>query len=53
MVAQYSTMKIPLESSIALGKTFACEVEVGTVPDRALIEQALAKVFGEAAKCLA
>jgi len=45
MVAQYSTMKIPLESSIAIGKTFACEIEVGTVPDAELIKKAISKLF--------
>jgi DNA polymerase I-like protein with 3'-5' exonuclease and polymerase domains/5'-3' exonuclease len=45
MVAQYSTMTIPLESSIAIGRTFACEIEVGTVPDRALIEKAVLECF--------
>lgn len=45
MVAQYSTMKIPLESSIAIGKTFACEVDIGTVPDAEVIKKAVAKLF--------
>lgn len=45
MVAQYSTMKIPLESSIAIGKTFACDVDIGTVPDAEVIKKAIAKLF--------
>ena len=45
MVAQYSTMKIPLESSIAIGRNFGCELEIGNVPDRALIEKAVNSLF--------
>ena len=45
MVAQYATMTIPLESSIAIGKTFGCEIEIGNVPDRALIEKAISSLF--------
>lgn len=45
MVAQYSTMTIPLESSIAIGRNFGCEFEIGNVPDRALIEKAVSSLF--------
>lgn len=45
MVAQYSTMKIPLESSIAIGRTFACEVEVGMTPDKDLINKVVRELF--------
>lgn len=46
MVAPYADMKIPMNSSVAIGKTFATEVEVGTSPTRENIEAAIAKVFG-------
>lgn len=46
MVAPYANMRIPMTSSIALGKDFSCSVEVGTVPSREAIEAGLAEVFG-------
>lgn len=49
MVMPYSYMKIPVVSSIAIGKTFLCEVEIGTVADPELIQKALDKVFSSEA----
>lgn len=45
MVAQYSTMKIPLESEIAIGPNFSCDYVVGTKPDRAAVKKILDEIF--------
>ena len=45
MVAKYSTMKIPLESSISIGRNFACDFEVGSVPNLEAVNEALKKIF--------
>ena len=46
MIAPYAGMSIPLESSIAMGRTFACEVEIGMTPSREAVEKGLAQIFG-------
>lgn len=46
MVKPYSTMTIPIESSIAIGRTFLCEHEVGSVPDQVKIRKAVDKALG-------
>ena len=45
MIENYAGMKIPLESSIAIGRDFSCDIEIGTTPDRELIEKALDGLF--------
>lgn len=45
MIQQYSTMKIPLESSISIGRTFGTQIEIGTTVDEAKIKEALAELF--------
>ena len=47
MVMPYSTMQIPVVSTISMGSSFLCEIEIGPVPDRALIEAAIEKIFHE------
>lgn len=45
MIAQYSTMKIPLESSISIGLTFGTQHELGTTVDEQKITEAIQKLF--------
>lgn len=45
MVAPYANMKIPMNSSVAVGKTFAAEVEIGTEPTPEKITEAVEKLF--------
>jgi DNA polymerase I-like protein with 3'-5' exonuclease and polymerase domains len=45
MVAPYANMKIPMNSSVAVGKTFATEVEIGTEPTSEKIQEAVEKLF--------
>lgn len=46
MTQQYSTMKIPLESSISIGLTFGTQIELGTTVDELKIKEALTELFG-------
>lgn len=50
MVAQYATMKIPLESSISIGPTFGTQIELGTSIDEDKVREALEKVFAKPAQ---
>lgn len=45
MVAQYATMKIPLESSIGIGRNFKDLIEIGELPKTELILGALEQLF--------
>lgn len=45
MVANYAGMKIPLESSIAIGPNFAADYEVGNLPDPEAIQKVLDEIF--------
>ena len=45
MVAQYADMKIPLESSIGIGRNFKDLIEIGETPSTELILGALRKLF--------
>ena len=47
MVMNYGGMTIPIVSSIAIGTTFLCEIEIGPVPDPVKIQAALDKIFNE------
>lgn len=45
MIAQYATMKIPVVSSISLGRDFGQQIEVGDFVDEARINAALEEAF--------
>jgi DNA polymerase I-like protein with 3'-5' exonuclease and polymerase domains/5'-3' exonuclease len=45
MVANYAGMKIPLESSIAIGPNFSADYEVGNLPDPEAIQKVLDEIF--------
>ena len=47
MVANYAGMKIPLESSIAIGPNFSADYEVGNLPDPEAIQKVLDEIFHE------
>jgi len=50
MIAQYATMKTPLESSISIGPTFGTQIELGTKIDEAKVREALDQVFNQPSK---
>jgi DNA polymerase I-like protein with 3'-5' exonuclease and polymerase domains/5'-3' exonuclease len=47
MVQNYAGMKIPIESSVSIGKTFGHQIECGDLVNEERINAALAKIFGE------
>lgn len=45
MVANYAGMKIPLESSIAIGPDFSCDFEIGNKPNLEEVQKVLNEIF--------
>ena len=45
MVAQYADMKVPLASSLAMGRDFSCPVEVGEEFTDEQVQEAVGKLF--------
>lgn len=47
MVQKYADMKIPMKSSLAIGRDFSCPIEIGTEFTDEQVQEAIDKLFAE------